>query len=86
MENSIVTVKYKSSVLTMAGWRSTTIVANANYLSAKRVEIISVELIDGLTPSNKMSLTGSKRQTYDGLYYSNNEAGKVKNISSLELV
>ena len=83
---SIVTVKYKSSVLTLAGWRSTTIVANANYLSAKRVEVISVELIDGLTPSNKMSLTGSKRQAYDGLYYSNCEAGKVKNISSLELV
>ena len=83
---SIVTVKYKSSVLTLAGWRSTTIVAHANYLSAKRVEIINVELIDGLTPQKNMTRTGSKRQTYDGIYYSNCEAGKVKNISSLEFV
>ena len=86
MKNSIVTVKYKSSVLTMAGWRSITIIAGANYLSAKRVEIISVDSIDGLTPLKNMTRTGSKRQTYDGLYYSNNEAGKVKNISSLEFV
>jgi hypothetical protein len=83
---SIVTVKYKSSVLTMAGWRSVTIVAGANYLSAKRVEIISVDLIDGLKPEKNMTRTGSKRQTYDGLYYSNCESGKVKNISSLEFV
>ena len=83
---SIVTVKYKSSVLTMAGWRSVTIMAHANYLSAKRVEIINVELIDGLTPEKNMTRTGSKRQSYDGLYYSNCEAGKVKNISSLEFV
>ena len=86
MENSIVTVKYKSSVLTAAGWRSTTIVANANYLSAKRVEIISVELIDGLTPEKNMTRTGSKRQSYDGIYFAGNETGKVKNISSLEFV
>ena len=83
---SIVTVKYNSSVLTMAGWRSITIMAQANYLSAKRVEIVSVDSIDGLTPSKNMSRTGSKRQVYDGLYYSNCEAGKIKNISSLELV
>ena len=81
-----VTVKYNSSVLTAAGWRSITIVAGANYLSAKRVEIISVDSIDGLTPSNNMTRTGSKRQTYNGVYYSNNESGKVKNISSLELI
>ncbi len=83
---SIVTVKYNSSVLTLAGWRSITIVAHANYLSAKRVEIISVDSIDGLTPEKNMTRTGSKRQTYDGLYFAGNEAGKVKNISSLELV
>ena len=86
MKASIVTVKYNSSVLTAAGWRSITIMAQANYLSAKRVEITCVDSIDGLTPSNNMSRTGSKRQTYDGLYYSNCESGKVKNISSLELI
>jgi len=83
---SIVTVKYNSSVLTAAGWRSITIVAGANYLSAKRVEIISVDSIDGLTPSKNMTRTDSKRQTYDGLYFAGNESGKVKNISSLELI
>ena len=83
---SIVTVKYNSSVLTLAGWRSITIVAHANYLSAKRVEIISVDSIDGLTPEKNMKRTGSKRQAYDGIYYSNCESGKVKNINSLELV
>ena len=83
---SIVNVKYSSSVLTAAGWRSITIMAQAKYLSAKRVEITCVDSIDGLTPSNNMSRTGSKRQTYDGLYYSNFEAGKIKNISSLELI
>ena len=86
MKTPIVIVRYKSSVLTLAGWRSITIVAGANYLSAKRVEIINVELIDGLTPQKNMTRTGSKRQTYDGIYYSNCEAGKVKNISSLEFV
>ena len=84
MKTPIVIVRYKSSVLTLAGWRSITIVAGANYLSAKRVEIINVELIDGLTPEKNMTRTGSKRQTYDGLYFAGNEAGKVKNISSLE--
>jgi len=83
---SIVTVKYNSSVLTLAGWRSITIVAHANYLSAKRVEIISVDSIDGLTPEKNMTRTGSKRQAYNGLYFAGNESGKVKNISSLELV
>ena len=83
---SIVTVKYKSSVLTMAGWRSITIIASANYLSAKRVEITGVDSIDGVTPQKNMTRTGSKRQTYDGLYFAGNEAGKVKNISSLEFV
>ena len=83
---SIVTVKYKSSVLTAAGWRSITIIAGANYLSAKRVEITCVDSIDGLTPEKNMTRTGSKRQSYDGLYFAGNEAGKVKNISSLEFV
>ena len=86
MENSIVTVKYKSSVLTLAGWRSITIMAHANYLSAKRVEITCVDSIDGLVPQKNMTRTGSKRQTYDGIYFAGNEAGKVKNISSLEFV
>jgi len=81
-----VTVKYNSSVLTAAGWRSITIMAHANYLSAKRVEIISVDSIDGLTPEKNMTRTGSKRQAYNGLYFAGSESGKVKNISSLELI
>lgn len=83
---SIVTVKYNSSVLTAAGWRSVTIIAGANYLSAKRVEITCVDSIDGLSPSKNMTRTGSKRQAYDGLYFAGNKAGKIKNVSSLELV
>lgn len=76
-------IKYNSSVLTAAGWRSVTILATAKETSAKRVTVETVELIDGLSPSQTMSITGSKRQRFDGLYFAGNEAGKVKNISRL---
>ena len=76
-------IKYNSSVLTAAGWRSVTILATAKEASAKRVTVDTVELIDGLSPSQTMSRTGSKRQQFDGLYFAGNESGKIKNISSL---
>ena len=76
-------IEYKSAVHTPAGHRGVYIIAEAKKLSENRCEIVRVLTIDNEAPSKTMSRTGAKRQQYDGLYYSDIEVGKKKNISSL---
>tara|TARA_R110000868_G_scaffold244870_1_gene501330 strand:+ start:145 stop:399 length:255 start_codon:yes stop_codon:yes gene_type:complete len=80
------TVEYKASVNTPAGWRSVSMTATALQVSAKRVEVIQVTKIDGEIVSKNMSRGGAKRQQYDGEYFASQEAGKTKNISSLAVI
>jgi len=78
--------QYNVSVKTPAGWRSVSVLSNVLKISEKRVEILSIQEIDGETPNHHQSRTGAKRQAFDGVYFANNEVGKVKNISSISLI
>ena len=77
------TIEYKASVKTPAGWRSVYMTATAKKLSEKRVEIVEVTAIDGEPVQYNMSRTGANRQKFNGAYFADQEAGKKKNISGL---
>ena len=82
-ENTLVTVEYKASVNTPAGWRSVHMKGTAKKLSEKRVEIVEITHIDDEPVQYNMSRTGAKRQQFNGNYFANQESGKTKNIGSL---
>lgn len=79
----VITIEYKGSVNTPAGWRSVYYTATAKQISAKRVQVIEVTHIDDEVVGYYMSRTGAKRQQYNGMYFANLEQGKKKNISAL---
>ena len=79
-------IKYSSSVKTLAGWRSVTVTAEAESLSEKRVKVIKVLDIDGEGNSGFASRTGANRQKYNLGFFAEAEAGKTKNISSIEII
>ena len=79
-------IKYGSSVKTLAGWRSVTVLAEAESLSEKRVKVLKVLDIDGEGNSGFASRTGANRQQYNLGYFAGAEAGKTKNISSIEVI
>ena len=80
---AIVTIEYKASVHTPAGWRSVYMKGTAKKLSEKRVEVIEITHIDDEPVQYNMSRTGANRQKFNGSYFASQEAGKTKNISSL---
>lgn len=77
------TVEYKGSVRTNAGWRVVYYNGTAEKISDKRVKILEITEIDGEPVKRDMSRTGSQRQHYNGDYFADAEKGKIKNISSL---
>jgi hypothetical protein len=79
-------IKYSSSVKTLAGWRSVTVLAEAESLSEKRVKVLKVLDIDGEGNSGFASRTGANRQKYNLGYFAEAEVGKTKNISSIEVI
>ncbi|MCP4988302.1 MAG: hypothetical protein GY928_20320 [Colwellia sp.] len=79
-------VEYKTSVYTPAGHRSVYIVALADKISEKRCTITQVLTIDDEEPNFNMSRTGANRQRYNGIYTSENEIGKKKNIARLTVL
>jgi hypothetical protein len=79
-------IKYGSSVKTLAGWRSVTVTAEAESLSEKRVKVLKVLDIDGEGNSGFASRTGANRQKYNLGFFAEAEAGKTKNISSIEVI
>ncbi len=79
-------VEYKTSVYTPAGHRSVIITALADKISEKRCAITQVLTIDGDEPSYGMSRTGANRQRYNGIYTAEAEAGKKKNIATLQIL
>lgn len=80
---NLVTVEYKASVHTPAGWRSVYMKGTAKKLSEKRVEIVEITHIDDEPVQYNMSRTGANRQKFNGEYFASQEAGKKKNISVL---
>ncbi len=78
--------RYSIAVKTLAGWRSVEVLATVEKISEKRVCVLSVETIDDKTPNRNQSRTGAKRQQFNGVYFAENEHGKIKNISSIEIL
>lgn len=77
------TVEYKGSVNTPAGWRAVYYKGTAERISDKRVKILEITEIDDEPVKRNMSRTGAKRQQYNGDYFADAEKGKIKNISAL---
>ena len=81
-----VSVEYRGSVKTPAGWRSVYYKGTADKISDKRVKIVSIDTIDDEPVSYNMSRTGANRQKFNGHYFAGQEIGKIKNISSLHSI
>jgi 5-bromo-4-chloroindolyl phosphate hydrolysis protein len=77
---------YTTSVFTPAGWRSVTITAILQQITAKTFEVIKVVEIDGIAPTGYTSRTGAKRQTYNAAGIAQREIGLKKRLSSLTLI
>jgi len=75
-------IKYSTSVFTPAGWRSVWVRANAVMVSAKMAEVTEVSKIGGEDPVRSMSVSGSKRQAFDGISISQREVGAKKRLSA----
>jgi len=75
-------IKYSTSVFTPAGWRSVWVRANAVMVSAKMAEVTEVSKIGGEDPVRSMSVSGSRRQAFDGLSISQREVGAKKRLSA----
>ena len=82
----VVEVVYETAVCTPAGWRSETVTALAEKISAKRVRVTEVVDVGGNGDSGYASRTGANRQRYSVTGVAVREAGKVKNISALSSI
>jgi len=78
-------IKYNGSVLTKAGFRSVMFTAKALMISDKRAKIIEVIDING-DGVGYASRTGASRQKYNGSAAAEMQKGKIKNLSSCQVV
>ena len=60
--------------------------ATASPLSAKMVEVVEVTKIGREDPVKNMSVSGSRRQAFNGLSISQRELGAKKRLSTCEIV
>ena len=82
-----VTIKYNSSVLVNAGWRSIEITAKAELSkTGKKAQVVEVLDIDGEGVTGYASRTGAKRQTYHVGGIAMRELGATKIISKCEVL
>ena len=79
-------IKYSTSVFTPAGWRSVWVRATAVMTSAKMAEVTEVTKIGGEDPSRSMSVSGSRRQAFDGLSIAQREMGAKKRLSACQII
>jgi len=79
----MITISYRTSVFTPAGWRDEIVTAQAERLSDKRVRVVAVTDIGGNGCTGYGSRTGAKRQSYHVGGVAKREEGKIKNISAL---
>jgi len=82
----MITIKYTASVFTGAGWRSVTVTADADQISAGMATVTRITAIDGETPSYGMSRTGARRQQYNGQAIAAREIGARKRLSACAVV
>ena len=75
-------IKYSTSVCTDAGWRGVWVRATAVMVSAKMAEVTEVTKIGGEIPSRSMSVSGSRRQAFNGISISQREIGAKKRLSA----
>ena len=75
-------IKYTASVFTPAGWRGVTIKATATKTSEKMAEVVEVTKIGGEDPVKSMSVSGSRRQSFNGISISQREVGAKKRLSA----
>jgi hypothetical protein len=81
-----ITIDYTASVFTPAGWRSVTITAEAEKVSAGMATVTRVTAIDGEAPRYGMSRTGARRQQYNGAGIAQREVGTRKRLSACRLI
>ena len=81
-----ITIEYAASVFTPAGWRSVTITAKAQLVSAKMAEVTQVTHIGGCDPVRNMSRTGANRQKFNGAGVALREVGKRKRLSTCQVI
>lgn len=81
-----VTIKYNGTVLTPAGFRSVEMTAKAEKISAKRAKVLELIEIDGEEIKANMSRTGANRQKFYGIGVASREEGKIKNLSTCQIV
>ena len=79
-------IRYKTSTLTRAGWRSVRITAEADQVAEKWAVVTSVLDIEGNGATGYASITGTKRQSYCADHISQREIGKRKLIRYLEIM
>jgi hypothetical protein len=82
----MITIKYTASVFTAAGWRSVTVIADADKISAGMAAVARVITIDGEAPRAGMSRTGARRQQYNGQAIAKREIGARKRLSVCAIV
>jgi len=82
----MIRIKYTASVFTGAGWRSVTVTADADQISAGMATVTRITAIDGETPSYGMSRTGARRQQYNGQAIAAREIGARKRLSACAVV
>jgi len=86
MINTMIRIKYTASVFTGAGWRSVTIAAEADQISAGMATVTRVTGIDGEAPRVGMSRTGARRQQYNGQAIAAREIGARKRLSACAVI
>ena len=79
-------IEYQIGVKTLAGWRSVVVVAEAVAKSKAMATVEFVHTIDGEVPSRYQSITGAKRQAFNGSYFARAEVGKTKRLSACTIV
>jgi hypothetical protein len=82
----MIRIKYTASVFTAAGWRSVTVAADADQISAGMATVTRITAIDGEAPSYGMSRTGARRQQYNGQAIAKREIGARKRLSACAVI
>ena len=82
----LIKVRYNTSVMVAAGWRSETVTAMAKKISDKRCEVVEVLDVGGNGVTGYASRTGASRQKYCVGSIAKRECGALKIISKLKVI
>jgi len=86
-KGDVVEANYTISVYIEAEeWRTGNALATLEFISPRRAKVLDISEINNEEVTRYMSLTGARRQSFNGIYAANKEIGKTKNISSLYII